>query len=336
MTKRLYLFDTAKFILVFGVILVHMLEGSRDLSYNSQLYGCLHLVNMPLFIFISGFFSKKYDDKKSFLMGELRLAETFVVLHLFSVLFKVFIEGRPLGISDIKNPGFGSWYLLSLIYWRAILQFTPNRFLESKWLIPVCLAISLLGGFVPVGREFSIQRTFTFLPFFMLGYLVKERNWLDKIRINPWVAATILVVVFVNMFIFNDLIVRSGYQFHSVMSGTYPYSGTSNYTLHPLPYRAIFLILTTITSCAVLSVIPTKHIPVITDSGKDSLLFYVYHEIVYRLVLMLYPVLSLEKNTLNIFIGAVAVMAMLFLFNKIPFLHYVLNPVTRKLKPNTK
>lgn len=336
MTKRLYLFDTTKFILLFGVIFVHMLEGNRGLSYNSQFYGCFHLVNMPLFIFISGFFSKRYDDRKSFLMGELRLAETFVVLHLFSMLYKVFVEGRSLGISDIESPGFGSWYLLSLIYWRAILQFTPKRFLDSKWLIPVCLAISLLGGFVPVARAFSIQRTFTFLPFFMIGYLVKERNWLEKIRINPWVAATILVVVFANMFIFNDLIVRDGYQFHSVMSGCYTYFGTSDFSLHPLPYRAIFLILSAIAGCAILSVVPTRHIPVLTDIGKDSLLIYVYHEIVYRLVLMLYPVLSLEKNTLNIFIGAVAVMAMLFLFNKIPFLHYILNPVTRKLKPNTK
>ena len=205
MAKRLYLFDTTKFILIFLVIFGHMMEGSRGLSYNGELYGCIYLFHMPLFIFISGFFSKRYDDKKSFWMSELRLTETLVIFHVCSMLFKVFVYSRPLVINDIIIPGMGSWYLLSLIYWRALLQFVPQSWLDSKWMIPACVVISLLGGFVPIGGAFSIQRTFTFLPFFMLGYLMKERDWLEKIRMKPLIASAILIAVFVNTFIFNDL-----------------------------------------------------------------------------------------------------------------------------------
>jgi fucose 4-O-acetylase-like acetyltransferase len=313
-----------------------MFERVNDLSYNNWFFSGIYLFAMPLFIFVSGFFSKRFEDRKCFLMGEFRLFETFVMLHLISIFYKLLVEGCPIGKSDIINPGFSSWYLVSLIYFRAILQFTPKGFLNSKWLIPACLAISLLGGFVPVGRAFSIQRTFTFLPFFMLGYLVKERNLLEIIRIKPWMAVSILVLVFVGLFVSISLIDEWGYQFHCVMTGRYTYYETSNYTLHPLPYRAIFLILSAITSCVVLSLVPTKRVPILTDNGKDSLLFYFYHSIVFRLALMLYPVLSLETNTLNVVLGAVVVMAILMLFNKIPFLHYIMNPVTRKLKPNTK
>jgi len=336
MAKRLCLFDTTKFILIFVVIFIHMFERVNDLSYNNCFFSGIYLFAMPLFIFVSGFFSKRYEDKKSFLMSEFRLFESFVILHLISILYKLLVEGCPIGIRDIINPGFSSWYLVSLIYFRAILQFTPKGFLNSKWLMPACLAISLLGGFVPVGLAFSIQRTFTFLPFFMLGYLVKERNWLEKIRIKPWVAATILVVVFVGMFVSISLIDKWGYQFHSVMTGLHVYSEISDFVIHPLLFRALFLILSTIAGCAVLSLVPTRHVPILTDNGKDSLLFYFYHSIVFRLALMLYPVLSLETNILNIVLGAVVVMAILMLFNKIPFLHYIMNPVTRKLKPNTK
>lgn len=249
------------------------------------------------------------------------------------MLFKVFVYGRPLIINNIVIPGMGSWYLLSLIYWRAMLQFAPKSWLDSKWLIPACVAISLMGGYVPIGGAFSIQRTFTFLPFFMLGYLIKEHGWVEKIRVKPWISAVVLVGVFCNVFIFNDLGGgRSDNEFHRVMMGTYTYLKGSDFISNPLLYRAAFLMLSAITCCAVLSVVPTKRILVLTDNGKDTLFFYVYHAFVFRLLLMLYPVLSLEKNSLNLFIGAVVVMIILILLNKIPFLHYILNPITRKLK----
>ena len=333
--ERLFLFDTTKFILIFLVIFGHMMEGSRSLSYNSELYGCIYLFHMPLFIFISGFFSKRYDDKHSFWISELRLTETLVIFHVCSMLFKVFVYGRPLIINDIVIPGMGSWYLLSLIYWRAMLQFAPKSWLDSKWLIPVCVALSLLGGYVPIGGAFSIQRTFTFLPFFMLGYLIKEHGWVEKIRVKTWISAAVLVTVFCSMFVFNDL----GWggqgddnEFHNVMMGTYTYFKGSDFISYPLLYRAIFLILSAVTCCAVLSVVPTKRIPVLTDNGKDTLFFYVYHAFVFRLLLMLYPVLSMEKNSLNLFIGAVVVMIILILLNRIPFFFFFLNPITRKLK----
>ena len=327
MEKRIFLFDTTKFILIFLVIFGHMMEGSRDLSYNSELYGCIYLFHMPLFIFISGFFSKRYVDKKPFWMSELRLMETLVIFHVCSMLFKVFVYGRPLILNDIFIPGMGSWYLLSLIYWRAMLQFAPQSWLDSKWLMPACVAISLLGGYVPIGGAFSVQRTFTFLPFFMLGYLVKECDFLEKFRIKPLVAGIIMIIVFVNVFMLNDIgNTGNGNQFHNVMTGTYTYFKGSDFISHPLLYRAIFLILSTITCCAVFSVVPTKRIPVLTDNGKYSLFFYVYHAFVYRLLLILYPVLSLEKNSLNLFIGAVVVMAILILLNKIQLFNILLNP----------
>lgn len=116
------------------------------------------------------------------------------------------------------------------------------------------------------------------------------------------------------------------------MTGTYNYYYGTGFISHPLLYRAFFLVLSSITCCAVLSVMPTKRIPVLTDYGQQTLFFYVYHAFVFRLMLMLYPVLSIEKNSLNLFIGAIVVMAILMLLSKIPFLHYILNPITRKLK----
>ena len=203
MGKRLCFFDSAKFLLIFFVVFGHMMESNRGLSYNGELYGCIYLFHMPLFILISGFFSKKNDDVNQFWRSELRLIETFLVFHIGSLLFKVLVYGHDIGLADITIPGFGSWYLLSLIYWRIILQFTPSKVLGHKWILPFCLAVSLLGGYVPIGGAFSIQRTFTFLPFFVIGYLIKIRCLIEKVRIYPWVATMILLVVMGNVFALN-------------------------------------------------------------------------------------------------------------------------------------
>lgn len=205
MRKRLYHFDSAKFLLIFLMVFGHMMESNRGLSYNGELYGCIYLFHMPLFILISGFFSKKYDDVNLFWRNEFRLMETLLVFHIGSHLFKVLVYGHGIGLADITIPGYGSWYLLSLIYWRAILQFTPSKVLDHKWLLPLCLAVSLLGGYVPVGGVLSIQRTFTFLPFFVLGYLIKERCLIEKVRLYPWAATVILVVIMGNVFALNYL-----------------------------------------------------------------------------------------------------------------------------------
>ena len=77
--------------------------------------------------------------------------------------------------------------------------------MNSQWVLPTCVAVSLLGGFIPVSNAFSIQRTFTFLPFFVLDYLTKEKGWIDNIRLKSWIGALVSVVIFCSMFIFSSL-----------------------------------------------------------------------------------------------------------------------------------
>ena len=333
MEKRIYSFDTLKFLLIFFVIFGHMMESSRDLSFNSEFYSCIYLFHMPLFIFISGFFSKRRDDKRTFWKSELALFETLLIFHLGSLLFKVFVTHRGIGLSDIVIPGYGSWYLLSLIYWRAILQFIPSKWLDSKWLFPASVAISLLGGFFPIGGAFSVQRTFTFLPFFVAGYLVKKNGWSEKIKVNPWIGLVALACIFFGVFKLNGSLGKLGIgtQFQSVMMGTYTYFKGADYISHPLLYRSLFLVLSFVTCCMVISIIPEWKIPLATEYGKYTLFLYVYHAFVYRTLFLLFPVLSIDKNTLNLFLGAIVVMALLVLLSKIPVLHFILNPVTKTM-----
>lgn len=64
--KRNSYFDTTKFILIFLVVFGHFLESKMGHSLIcNELHAFIYLFHMPLFIFISGYFSHR-SDKKSF------------------------------------------------------------------------------------------------------------------------------------------------------------------------------------------------------------------------------------------------------------------------------
>lgn len=182
-SKRNPYFDTIKFILIFLVVFGHLLESKMGHSLLcNEMHAFIYLFHMPLFIFISGYFSNKCDSNK-FWKSELRLFETLAVFHVGSLLYKLAIN-HTLGLSDLVIPGFGSWYLLSLMCWKAVLQFLPEQWLKPLPLLTASLAISLLGGFVPIGGAFSIQRTLSLFPFFAAGYTVNETKYLSRLKIN--------------------------------------------------------------------------------------------------------------------------------------------------------
>lgn len=181
--KRNSYFDTIKFILIFLVVFGHILETKMGHSLIcNELHAFIYLFHMPLFIFISGYFSHR-NDKKKFWQSESRLLETLVVFHVGSLVYKLAVN-QSLGLNDLVIPGFGSWYLLSLICWKAILQILPEKWLKPLPLMMASIAISLLGGFVPIGGALSVQRTLSLFPFFVIGHIVREKKCLNGIKLN--------------------------------------------------------------------------------------------------------------------------------------------------------
>ena len=61
-TTRDYLFDNLKVLLIFLVVFGHLLEKyiDKDLFLRS-IYIFIFMFHMPLFIYVSGYFSKNFD-----------------------------------------------------------------------------------------------------------------------------------------------------------------------------------------------------------------------------------------------------------------------------------
>ncbi|MDY6092633.1 MAG: acyltransferase family protein, partial [Prevotella sp.] len=103
--------DTLKAMLIVLVVLGHTgtAMGDRWLSV-------IYAFHMPLFIFISGYFSKK----QSFSLlggGNKRLIILFLVFNTAYLSLDVALGGS-IGLHRLLSPAFALWYILSLIYWR--------------------------------------------------------------------------------------------------------------------------------------------------------------------------------------------------------------------------
>lgn len=171
--------DSVKFWLIILVIAGHV-STRHQFSDNPECYAIgkwIYIFHMPLFIFISGYFSRK-KNKIDFIASIWKLLEPLILFQVIARLLD-YIIGLSFSFSfqNILTPWWVLWYLLSLIYWRLLLQIIPDSILRNtKLVLFTTLIISLFAGFFPFNRFLSIQRTLSFLPFFFLGFYMRNKN----------------------------------------------------------------------------------------------------------------------------------------------------------------
>ena len=185
--------DSVKYCLIVLVIAGHVIEYSETTACII-VWKWIYIFHMPLFIFISGYFSRKKD--KELWPSIWKLLEPLIVFQSVAVITKL-INGGETSFRDILTPWYVLWYLLSLIYWRLILQVIPEGILRNaKLILPTTFGISILAGFLPFGVFLSIQRTLSFMPFFFLGYYMKNKNIFLPQRYRP-LCLLFLIIAFV-------------------------------------------------------------------------------------------------------------------------------------------
>jgi fucose 4-O-acetylase-like acetyltransferase len=254
--------DSIKYWLVILVIAAHVIMRKEfaDSTVCVVSWNWICIFAMPLFIFISGSFSRKKDMKDSW-SGIWKLLEPLIIFQIVALLFYV----DTLSIRTILTPWFMLWYLLSLIYWRLMLQIIPEKILKHKKLILIsAFCISILAGFLPYGKVLSIQRTLALMPFFFLGYYMKGKNFYLPDKYKPF-CIVFLIVIFVVLFSFphriNDLLYATPYK-----------------NIYGVAKRMIAFALAIPMSIAFINVCP--YTPWIARQGRLSMQYYIYHALV--------------------------------------------------------
>ena len=169
--KRNYLFDNLKVLLIFLVVVGHSLENY--IGYNvilRSIYFFIFMFHMPLFVYISGYFSKNIEKcRKNAIKGLL------IPFILFNIIWYA-------SVGNFKFPiyyaGWTLWYLISLSVWRFFLK----DIIKIKWVLGLSIILGLLVGYVDKYSDLlSFSRIVAFLPFFLLGYY-SDNSTINKVK----------------------------------------------------------------------------------------------------------------------------------------------------------
>lgn len=175
--KRDYNIDALKMMLIILVIYAHipLLDG---FVHNGVVVECdkytwalvkgIYAFHMPLFVLISGYFSKSKTAAEQFLKS-INFLKIFVVFHIVDLYINWCYSGMRPSLHDMIYPSFALWYLLCLFYWRMLISIIPPKW-NAKWVLLSSIVFSISIGFVPIHGEMGFHRFFSFMPYFMIGH----------------------------------------------------------------------------------------------------------------------------------------------------------------------
>lgn len=189
--KRNLLLDNLKGILIFLVVFGHSMELIRDDFLIARiLYISIYLFHMPVFIFISGYFSKNIAKGR-----ETAVKSLLMIFLFFNTVWNTMalISGK-IDFFSFLTPGWALWYILSMFLWRMML---PDL-LKIKRIFILSLVFGIICRlFNDFGTMMSLSRTITFLPFFLAGYFTSEEDILEIKNNGKILGIIILVLVLV-------------------------------------------------------------------------------------------------------------------------------------------
>ncbi|MFE9049458.1 acyltransferase family protein [Streptomyces rubiginosohelvolus] len=174
--KRDPYFDNVKYLAIVLVAVAHAWEPVMDGSRATRaLYMIVYMFHMPAFILISGYFSRSFDmtaPKVKRLLTS--VVVPYLVFETAYSLFKRYADDSPDMAISLVDPFFLTWFLIALFIWRV----TTPIWQAIRHPLPVALAIAMLTSVSPdIGDDLDLQRVLQFLPFFVLGLLVKPEHF---------------------------------------------------------------------------------------------------------------------------------------------------------------
>jgi fucose 4-O-acetylase-like acetyltransferase len=184
--RRVPFWDNARFACIVLVVLGHAVQR---LTYDSDialgLYLLVYAFHMPAFAIISGYFSKSDSPSRRQMARVITdILVPYVIFEGLWTLTKWIVEGRA--NPNLTEPSWTLWFLLALGIFRLVLPYLALL----RWPLLWTVLISIGAGYLPnIDSTFSLSRTLGLLPFFTLGWWLREHDVVERLgllRRRPW------------------------------------------------------------------------------------------------------------------------------------------------------
>jgi fucose 4-O-acetylase-like acetyltransferase len=195
--RRVPFWDNARYICIVLVVLGHAIQR---LIYDSDIalafYLALYAFHMPAFAIISGYFSKSGSPTRVQMARIITdILVPYFIFELVWTLAKWLVEGQA--NPNLTKPSWTLWFLLALGIFRLVLPYLALL----RWPLLWTVVISIGVGYLPnIDSTFSLSRTLGLLPFFTLGWWLREHDIVNRFGLlarRPWwsrvIAAGLLV-----------------------------------------------------------------------------------------------------------------------------------------------
>jgi fucose 4-O-acetylase-like acetyltransferase len=281
---RVPFWDNARFVTVALVVMGHAIQRqTSDSNTALALYLFVYAFHMPAFAVISGYFSKASPPSSRQLLKI--LSDIIVPYVIFQSIWsgvQWIVEGNTK--VDLAQPHWTLWFLLSLAVFRILMPYLVLLRFPLLWAVILSVAVGYSPG---VDSTFSLARTIGILPFFVLGWQLRQwkvADWWMRLRAGVWpirIAALVVfgvwaAVVILNVALFRNLSVHWFFYDDS-------YQGLDAQDWWAGFVRLGLLLLTTILCAAFFALIPRRQ-TFWTSFGQATMYVYLLHSFV------LYPI----------------------------------------------
>ena len=316
MKKRIALWDNLKFLLIIFVVIGHYTQQFRaDNETLQRIYVFIYSFHMPIFIFVTGLFSKKAVDEKN-IKKALPYLTCFFATTLILFITKALLGWAP--VFELFSPSGISWYLMSMFFMFLITMLIKDY--KPQYIFVLSLIIGVMCGFVQTENPdfFTWMRTLTFYPFFCLGY-ISDREKIEKAtnKISIKITAVIFFVAIYLLIYFYpkqaNKISRLNTARHtfSELGRFAPYGWELRLLTYAISFAAIFLLI---------SLIPRKRIKGFTSLGERTLGIYMFHYVIIYTAIYVLKIQNIFKSTSDIgfayFIILIAILTAYICSNK--------------------
>ena len=268
MKTRDSFFDNAKFILIFLVVFGHIISPYRaNDEWLVSIYHFIFIFHMPAFILLAGHFSTNFHKKGYYVKIITRLLVPYLILQTIYTLFYSQLYADSSMTLEYFTPRWAMWFLLSMIAWKLMLPLFGK--LQARYSIPLAILLGVVIGFVDIPERFlSLDRTFYFFPFFLIGYYLTRTDLFEKLKNGAYrgYATAFLVVLFAAIYVW-----LGGIDGASILYGTYTFSSLTDLLIRIGIYAGSMLV-----TIAFFALVP-KEKYIFTGIGRRSFYVYILH-----------------------------------------------------------
>lgn len=267
--SRICLFDNLKFFLILAVVVGHFADAvSAKPGVYKAVFVFIYAFHMPLFLFCSGLF----HSNKNVLIRVLRYVSVgFATKIIFSLTN--FVLGGKISFNLLKDSGI-PWYMFVLAIYIVITY--ALRDVDKKYLFVFSVLLAMFVGYdSTIGDYLYLSRIIVFYPFYLCGQIITKEDILklNSCKILKAVSVAVILAWLILCFTKTDIVTA----LRPLFTGRNSFESSEIFSKWGFLCRALCYMITAVLSVAIISLMPNRRLPLITEFGSRTLQVYLWH-----------------------------------------------------------